>query len=231
MPIQVMSEVPAVQQVAPPTAPVVKGRPRSWTWLAVGGILLLFANGVNTVWLAAWLAPIFILRFVRTQRKRTGLLVAYLLFVAATAFQLRGMVPIPGIGYYIFLVLFAVPMVLPYVVDRFLAKRLTGLRRTLVFPLVWAISEYLVSRALYGSWGSAAYSQYGNLPLLQLLSVTGLWGITFLIGWFAALCNLVWEEGLGSKPARHAAWLGAGTIVTVMLLGGCTVGFVPAVLT
>ena len=96
-----------------------------------------------------------------------------------------------------------------------------------MFPTTWAATEYLVSRGPYGSWGSAAYSQYGNLPLLQLLSLTGLWGITFLIGWFAAVCNRLWEEGLDSKRARRGAWLCVGTIAIVMLLGGARLALFP----
>ena len=57
--------------------------------------------------------------------------------------------------------------------------------------------------------------------------MTGLWGITFLIGWFAAVCNLVWELGLASRGARRAACLCAGTIVTVMLLGGARMALFP----
>jgi apolipoprotein N-acyltransferase len=143
------------------------------------------------------------------------------------AFQFRGMVPIPGIAHYIFLVVWGIPLVVPYVIDRLLAHRLTGLTATLVFPTAWAATEYVLSRGLYATWGSAAYSQYGNLALLQILSLTGLWGITFLIGWFAALCNWLWEEGLDSKRARRGAWLCLGTIAVVMLLGGARLALFP----
>ena len=200
---------------------------RPWVWLAIAATLLLFSNGAYNVPLAAWLAPVFLLRFVRMQSIRVGLPIAYALLGAAFAFQFRGMVPIPGLGYYIFLVLWGIPLVLPYPIDRLLAPRLTGFASSLVFPTAWAATEYLVSRGPYGSWGSVAYSQYGNLPLLQLLSLTGLWGITFLIGWFATLCNWLWEEGLDSKRARSAAALCIGTIAIVMLLGGARLAFFP----
>jgi len=136
-------------------------------------------------------------------------------------------VPIPGVGLYIFLVVWGIPLVLPYLIDRLLAPRLTGLTASLVFPSAWAATEYLVSRGPFATWGSAAYSQYGSLTLLQVLSVTGLWGITFLIGWFAAVCNWLWEEGLDSKRARRGAWLCVGTIATVMLLGGARLALFP----
>jgi apolipoprotein N-acyltransferase len=204
-----------------------QAEPRSWVWLAIAAALLLFSNGANNVPLAAWLAPVLLLRFVRGQSLKIGLPVAYILLAAAFAFQFRGMVPIPGIGYDIFLVVWGIPLVLPYIIDRLVAHRLTGLAASLVFPTAWAGTEYLMSRGLYGTWGSAAYSQYGNLALLQVLSVTGLWGVTFLMGWFAAVCNWLWEEGLGSKRARAGTWLCVGTIAAVTLLGGVRMALFP----
>ena len=202
-------------------------RLHSWIWLAIGTVLLLFSNGANNVPLAAWLAPVFVLRFVREQRIAVGLPITYALLVAGFAFQFRGMVPIPGVVYYIFIFIFGLSLVLPYVIDRLVEHRLAGLTATLVFPTAWAATEYLMSRSLYGSWGSAAYSQYGNLPLLQTLSVTGIWGITFLIGWFASVCNWLWEERIDNPRARAGAWLCACTIAALMLLGGARMALFP----
>jgi apolipoprotein N-acyltransferase len=199
----------------------------SWFWLATTGVLLLFSNGANTIPLAAWLAPVFMLRFVRGQSFKVGLPIAYVLLVATFAFQFRGIVRIPGAGYYIFLVVWGIPLVFPYIVDRLVAHRLSGLTASLVFPTAWAAAEYISSWGPYGTWGSAAYSQYANLALLQILSVTGLWGITFLIGWSAAVCNWLWEDGLESEHARQGAWLCFGTIAMVMLLGGARLTFFP----
>ncbi len=151
----------------------------SWIWLAVAMGLLLFANGANNIVIAGWLAPAFLLRFVRTQSVVLGLPVAYLALIVGFAFQFRGMVPIPGIGYFLFLLLNGLPLVLPYALDRLLHRKLPGLSGALLFPSAWAFTEYLVSRGPFASWGSAAYSQYGNLAMLQLLSVTGLWGTVF----------------------------------------------------
>jgi apolipoprotein N-acyltransferase len=202
-------------------------RSRGWLWFVIAAALLAFSNGANTVALAAWLAPVFLLRFVRGQALKVGLPAAYLLLAAGFAFQFRGMVPIPGIGYYIFLAVFGILLALPYIMDRLVARRLNGFTASLVFPTAWAATEYAVSRGPYGTWGSIAYSQYGNLALLQILSVTGLWGITFLIGWFATVCNRLWEEGLDSKRLRGEAWLCAGTIASVMLLGGARMALFP----
>jgi apolipoprotein N-acyltransferase len=72
---------------------------------------------------------------------------------------------------------------LPCLADRLLSPRLPLLASTLVFPLTWVSLEFLSGYLpAKGSWGDAAYTQYGNLPLMQLASVTGIFGITFLIG-------------------------------------------------
>lgn len=199
----------------------------SWVSLAIATALMLFSYGVWNISLAAWLAPVFMLRFVRLQRARVGLPVAYVVLIATFVFQLRGMVPIPGVGYYIFLVVWGIPLVLPYLIDRLIVNKLVGLSACLVFPSAWAATEYLASQGPFASWGLVAYSQYGDLPLLQVLSVTGLWGITFLIGWFASTCNWLWEEGLDSKRASRGVWMCAATICIVLLAGGARMALFP----
>jgi apolipoprotein N-acyltransferase len=188
--------------------------------IAISAALLLISNGAHDVPLAAWLSPVFVLRFVRTQRLRLGLPVAYVLLATAFAFQFRDMIPMPGVVYVLLAALVGFVVLALYLIDRLLAPRLTGVAQTLVFPTACAAAEWLLSRAGVGTWGSVAYSQYGDLPLLQLLSVTGLWGVTFVVSWPAAVCNLFWEDGFGSAKARTAAWLCAGAIAGVFLVGG-----------
>lgn len=227
MPSSVASKEPQQQEVASRAVRRSASEARSWLWLAIAAGLLLFANGTNNISLAAWLAPLFLLRFVRRQRVWLGSLTAYLLLIATFMFQFRGMVPIPGIGYYIFLVSYGVPLVLPYLVDRLLSPRLEGLLGTLVFPATFVVTEYLVSLGPYGSWCSVAYTQFGNLALLQVLSVTGLWGVTFLVTWFASMGNWVWEEGLDSRRARVASVTYGAVLLGAVLLGGVRLAVFP----
>lgn len=192
----------------------------SWLWLLIAAALLPFAGGAHNIALAAWLAPVFLLRFTRTQPLKLWLPVAYVLLVAVGAFQSQGIIPVLGIAFYLVPMVYSIPAIAPYVIDCLLARRLNGLALTLAFPTAWVAKEYLTSFGPYGSWGSVAYTQYGNLPLLQIVSVTGLWSIPFLIGWFAAVCNWIWQVGFQSKSARRGAWLCLGTIAGVILVGG-----------
>jgi apolipoprotein N-acyltransferase len=194
-------------------------------FLAVIGSLLV-ANGRYTIPICAWFAPLLLLRFTRQGKAFARLSLAYLGLSLTYAFQFWGMVPFPGVAYFIFCFLVGLTLLLPYALDRFLALRERGLSRTLVFPLALVCTEFLISMGPYGTWCSAAYTQAGQLALLQLLSVTGLYGVTFLIGWFAATGNSVWEAGV-AHSRREICTFGA-ILVAVLLFGGGRLAFFPA---
>src|SRR5438477_212327 len=92
----------------------------------------------------------------------------------------------------IFLLSFTL-MVVPYLLDRLLAPRLSllsGQLASLIFPLGQVACEYLRAHFLpYGFFFSPAYTQYENLPLIQLVSITGVYGLSFLMTWFASVAN------------------------------------------
>ena len=117
---------------------------------------------------------------------------------------------------------------LPYAADRWLSDRLNGWARTLVFPLAFATVEWALSFTPIASSGSPAYSQAGGLALLQLLSVTGLWGITFLIGWCASVVNELWERGSDWRSARGLAAALVAALLVVFLAGSVRLAFTPS---
>ena len=156
--------------------------------LAIATVLLLFAMGRYTVALAAWLAPIFLLRYARSVRHWYSLVPAWLVLFVAWLFQFRGMVPLPpggivgvGLGSAFF-------GFLPYGIDRWRNRQSAGFAGTLIFPCAVASVDFLGgSFSPYGSWCALGYSQYGNLPIMQLASITGLYGISFLVSWLGAV--------------------------------------------
>lgn len=185
--------------------------------------MLLVADGRNTIALAAWLAPACLLRFVRKEDALRGLAIAYVVLVITRGVAFRGMVPIPGVFYYIFAVISAISALLPYLADRLLARRLGKFSGTLVFPCTLVAAQFLYSHGPQGSWGTVAYTQAGNLPLLQLLSVTGIWGVTFLIGWFAAVVNQALDRPRNLRPLAVFALV----YLAVILGGGARLAFFP----
>jgi apolipoprotein N-acyltransferase len=198
-----------------------------YLWLLLATALLFFSGGRWAIPLAAWLAPLFLLRFVRTHRPLPGLLLAWLARAAAAAVVARGTFLLSGAEYYAVVVLVAGLTTLPYLIDRLVTPRIGGLGATLVFPLAFVTFEYLTGFGPAGTMNSLATTQYGNLPLLQLVSVTGIWGITFLITWFAAVANWAWERQFAWPQVRGGVVLYAAILAAVLLGGGARLALFP----
>jgi len=178
---------------------------------------------------AAWLAPVFLLRYLRGGRAAPRLTASALVFYLTQLVAWRGLVPVPGAAYFVIVLAIALAAFAPYFVDRLVAPRIQGFASTLVFPCAWAAAEYLTSiGSPYGSWGNAAYSQVDALPLIQLVAVTGLWGVGFLIAWFAAVVNWAWERRFEWTAIRTGALAYAGVLAAVLLWGGARVAPPPS---
>jgi apolipoprotein N-acyltransferase len=199
----------------------------AWALLAAAAALLPFANGRNTIALAAWLAPVFLLRFARGGRG-WRLWIMWGLLAAAWAVQFRGMVPAPQPALTLIWLGSGGCALLPFAVDRVLFSRLRGFAATLVFPCAAAGFDYLLSLLPYGSWGSPAYTQYGNLPLMQLVSVTGIYGITFLLAWFAAVVNWAWDAGFEHRHVRRGVLGYLLALAAVLAVGAVRLMFAPS---
>jgi apolipoprotein N-acyltransferase len=201
----------------------------SYLWLVTGTVLTLFSTGQWTIPLATWLGSIFVIRFVRTQPVFRGYILAWLtnyVTVSIAWWNILGYgVPLP-----FFLISMAISTLLigalPYLADRLLAPRLPGFAATLVYPLTVTALDFLtVSANPLGSFGAQAYTQYNSLVLMQLLSVTGMWGITFLIAWFATIVNYAWERSFSWPEIRRGVVIYAGIVLAVMTYGNIRLAF------
>src|SRR2546428_2704267 len=198
----------------------------SYLWLALGIVLSAFVLPRWTIPLAVWLYPIFLLRFVRTQPLLRGMLLLLLASALVSVVELQGVLLASGVFYYLDVFGGAVVGIVPYLLDRVPAPRLVGLLGTFVFPLavtsVWYLFDLLSPT---GTIFNLAYTQYGDLPLMQLLSVTGLWGILFLMSWLASMVNWAWEQGFDWSKVRPGLLLYGGLLALVFLGGGARLTF------
>lgn len=195
--------------------------------LGLAGLMLLLSMGRWSVGVAAWLAPIFLLRFVHTTPAPLGLAVGALLYIVAYVVGWQRVMPFGGVVYVLVMAGVGLLHFLPYVCDRLLAPHIPGFAATLVFPLAFTVIEYLITRLGYGSWTHVAYTQYGNLPLLQTLSVTGLSGIAFLIGWAASTLSWAWGRQVSGTDVRVGLTITLGVIGAAYLLGAVRLAFFP----
>lgn len=54
--------------------------------------------------------------------------------------------------------------------------------RYFIIPFIWVAFEFILTHLLTGfPWGLLGYAQYQNLPFIQIASVTGIYGLSFLV--------------------------------------------------
>lgn len=194
---------------------------RRWWWLVIGTVVSLFAVGGRwDIALAAWLFPVFLLRFTRTGPPLGGLVLVWLASCAGAMFWIWQMaVPMNGTTALAGLT-FGTVLALPYIADRLLAPRLGAVGELLLFPMVLVVAEFLLGTfAPFGTViGLLANTQFDHLALLQVASVTGSYGIGFLIGGCATVVNRVWEH----PPSRHTARVVGAyvAVLAVVVVGG-----------
>ena len=190
---------------------------RTYLWLAVVTVLNLFTSGKWVIAPLVWIAPIFALRFVRGQTVWKGLPLIWLATFVPQFIAWWGLQPLPMPDYLFFIAAATAFGVLPYLFDRLLAPRL-GSRfvATLIFPLAVTVFDYVSMSGItpYGSFGAQGYTQHSIPVIMQLASITGLWGITFLTSWFAAVVVWIWEQDFNLKKVR----MGAGVYGVILLM-------------
>jgi apolipoprotein N-acyltransferase len=193
-----------------------------WLWLLVGSSLLAIGSMQTVVPLASWLAPVFLMRAVRAQRAVIVLPTLALAGYLASLFAIRGFWPTPELYT---LALAGVAIVAVFGADKALSRQLSGFPRTLVYPLADTTFSFLVSNGDFATMGHAAYTQVTNLPLLQLASITGIWGIGFLLNWFASVVNELWENGFEVHQNRPLVTAYATVLAVVVLAGSLRLAF------
>jgi apolipoprotein N-acyltransferase len=203
----------------------MKSRRQSFVWLAIGAMLMLFSNGRWIIPFATWLYPIFFLRFMCMQKPGSGFIFLALASAIINTAMWWKMIPFPLTIYLILTCIAMQIFTLCFLTDRLLTTRLKGFLSTLVFPVAWCSLEYLLSLTSKGTWNSLAYTQAGNLPLMQLASVTGIWGVTFLITWFASVINWVWQQNFEWEKIRKGTISFASVAVAILLFGTIRLNF------
>jgi apolipoprotein N-acyltransferase len=115
---------------------------------------------------------------------------------------------------------------LPLLADRLLAPRLKGFAATLVFPLAVTALFFLYNLVSpMGSFGTPGYEQFSNLALTQLVSITGLWGLTFLVSWFGPVVNWAWERSFNWLEVRYGFLVFAAILSVVLVFGSLRLTF------
>ena len=189
--------------------------------LLIGSFFIFFSNGKYNFALAAWLFPIFLLQVSRKEKKIYSLLVIPLLCGSAFLFSFWYTFSNPTS------ILFYIPAIigffigLLFYVDRLLYDRINEFKATLILPILYTSFDFLSN--LFnplGTMGVLGYSQYEFLSFSQLASITGMWGLTFMITWFGSVVFWCIENYNNRETITKGITIYLSILIPILVYGG-----------
>ncbi|MFP5234554.1 MAG: nitrilase-related carbon-nitrogen hydrolase [Acidobacteriota bacterium] len=192
--------------------------------IAISSVLFYFGLGLHPIWPLVWLAPLPLLVFAL----RGSWLAAGLASIAAMmlggvnmwGYLVTALGSPASVWFTVFLfagVFFAAGVLL----FRALVLRGALWSGLVALPAAYTACEFLRNSITpHGSAGSLAYSQLNFVPFLQLASITGPWGMTFVLLLFPSALAIAWHSR-ASEPQRGWRVLGGmlALVAAVLVFG------------
>jgi apolipoprotein N-acyltransferase len=182
----------------------------------ISGLLLRGVVTLHPVAWLAWLAPLPLL--LAAYQSSAGATRIYAFLAALIGYSVN-------FGYFRLMMPLG-PSLLILVLQSLLWLVAVGVSRRLVlggkawwtvfaYPCAWAVVDYLQATLLPdGNWGSLAYTQCANLPVLQFASLAGMPGVIFLVSLPCSLLAVTFVMR-GELRGAWKAW-----VVSALLLTG-----------
>ncbi len=174
------------------------------SWLVVNELLLCVLSAVLLIlsfpncnlWILAWFAFVPLFFVLKNKSKGKAFLLAYITGIIFWFGTIYWLIHITLAG----LILLVLYLALYFGFFGLIISRPApcALRPAplLFIPSFWVLLEYLRSHLFTGfPWALLSYSQYLNLPMIQIADITGAWGVSFLV----VMVNVAIKEIIGSR--------------------------------
>ena len=187
--------------------------------LFLGMFFMTLGSAKWTVFIGPWLGLAFFLYFTRMVKMWKAIVFGFLGLYVSGLVGVYEVFPAPLPLLVVMLLIISAKSLLPYIIDRLTNARERGFLGTLIFPSAFVVLEYLNTLETGDVWSSIANTQYQFTAIQQIASVFGIWGISFLIAWFASLAN--WMAAQQWKWTRiRTGGIVAGSIYFIVLAFG-----------
>src|SRR4030043_1707001 len=198
----------------------------------LSGILLILSFPNYDLEFLAWIALVPLLYAIEEKRLfcsfKLGFLTGILSFLGILYWIIVAVHPygnVPLILRGLILLLLVLYLSLFIGVFTFLTRLIqtrSGLQIILFAPFLWVALEYLRSFLITGfPWANLGYSQYLNLPFIQMADITGAYGLSFVV--LLVNATLFWVLHQWSKRAFPVKEV---VLTVLILLGFLIYGYV-----
>lgn len=190
--------------------------------VVISGLLWYFSNGLNgQFWYLFWIAPVPVLIFSFTSSVKKAFFISFITYLIGRLSWFSYLVTVatlvPAI---VFTIMLSLIFTLIVLLSRVTVKKLPSWIAVFAFPVYFSAFESLLFLfSPDGTAASIAYSQSDVLPVIQVASLTGIVGITFLISLFPSALALCWINIKSRKNLSLTATFSGILIITALVFG------------
>ncbi|MFI5155798.1 MAG: nitrilase-related carbon-nitrogen hydrolase [Chitinophagales bacterium] len=190
--------------------------PLAFGLLIIGFISNILSSAKWGIGLFGWISPIGFLFFIRFSRIRWKWFLLFIVLITASVIDAKDVAPFPVPLLVILGLIESGKIILVYLTNEWVYKRSRQFSASFYLPAAFTCLEFINAKLGGGVWWSVANAQYGFGWLRQLASVTGIWGISFMIYWLAAV--VVWSISEFSRGNQSLRGLRVYGLVFAMVM-------------
>ena len=163
--------------------------------------MFFYGTGLHPVWWLTWLAPLPLLLIASRVSRRFAFTATAAAWFIGSLNMWSYLLKVIAIPFWVVLTISLAPALLfgvAVLLFRRFVRRSAPWRAALVFPAFWVSLEYLNNTTSpHGTFASLGYTQMNFLTVLQVASLTGIWGITF--------CVFLFPASIAALASKHAS--------------------------
>lgn len=201
--------------------------------LAASSLLWFVGTGLNPRWWLTWFAPLPVLVVASRARAWPTFAIATLAWSIGGLNMWHYMVGVLKMPIGIVLIFLFVPgciFGLTVLLFRKFIHRGAPCRAALSFPAAWVTWEYLnYATSPHGTFPNLGYTQMDCLPVLQLVSLVGIWGISFCLFLVPATIAALLSQQASRAGRKTVAVMTVAVFAGVFLYGIWRLTFTPTV--
>ena len=189
-------------------------------WLILGLVLTVFSYGIFNTGICAWIFAIPLIRFINNRTKWSSIILMLVgMILAANITFFRLVDDDFNISNQLFCTFNGIRIWFPFFVY-FLCRYLRAKKiiAYYAFPAAVAVAEFFIDNPFISVMTSLSVSQFWNLGLMQVASVTGVVGVSFIVTLLASLVNYIWEEGTRKSTVANISGYGIAVVI-IMSIG------------
>lgn len=190
--------------------------------VCLSGAAYYFANGFHNIWQLMWVAPIPLCLYALNASFSATFFAGFFSFLIGgfADVLVYSHTKIGMSGFAQGAVIQAIAHAILLLVFRYFAIKFKHWSVVFVFAFGWASYEFIVSLfSIHGTDASIAYTQMPNLPIIQIASITGIWGISFLLIFVPSSIVFMWHYRQNKNLIFNAGIITSSILALVLGFG------------